>query len=375
MSATRPHFKAFDGVRALAIVPVLWHHSTPRLLPGVLGKGAVGVDLFFALSGFLITSLLLAERRERASLEPGPPIDLVRFHGRRFSRLLPLYVLVLTIHAVALVVAKPEAPQTAHYLAALPAHLTFTSNWFVNFDVPHPVTMAITWSLAVEMQFYVLLSLLFRFARPAWGIAAAVAGLALFDLAIEHRVLAADFPRSGVAFRILSSAALPLLLGTLLALLDGPTGTTSLRAAKRALAHPASPPLLLAGAGWCLAQLYTPYVALSLCLALFVGSVAKNDGGVLAPLLTWPPMVHLGRASYAVYLTHLGPLALVRTALPASRENPLLLFGLTLPIAWLVGEASRGLVEVPARDWLRRHLRATDSAVSKPRTGTHPRRG
>ena len=73
-----------DGLRCLAILPVLWHHATPRLLPGVLGKGAVGVDLFFALSGFLITTLLLRERRANGAIKLGA------FYVRRSLRIFPL---------------------------------------------------------------------------------------------------------------------------------------------------------------------------------------------------------------------------------------------------------------------------------------------
>jgi peptidoglycan/LPS O-acetylase OafA/YrhL len=57
------HFPSLDGLRFLSIAPVLWHHATLGPMEGVLGKGAVGVDLFFAISGFLITTLLLREQK------------------------------------------------------------------------------------------------------------------------------------------------------------------------------------------------------------------------------------------------------------------------------------------------------------------------
>lgn len=357
MSEGRRHFRAFDGVRALAILPVLWHHATPRLLPGVLGKGAVGVDLFFALSGFLITSLLLFEKRRRESTDPAaPPIDLPDFHHRRLSRLVPLYVVVLFVHALALTLSKPDAPQTAHYLRSLPAHLSFTSNWFVDFDVPHPVTMAVTWSLAVEMQFYALWSFALRWVRPRVALGGIVLGLGLLDFAFEHRLLGETLPRGSVAFRVLTSLSLPILLGALGALVDEWCLFSERRCAllRRVVGHPTVPLLCLAGAVVCLLQRYTPYIPLSLCLATFVWSAATNDGGLLAPLLTARPVAHLGRASYAIYLTHLGPLAAVRTLVPSTRENPMLLFALTLPLAWVLGEACRRVVEVPARDWLRK---------------------
>ena len=73
------HFPSLDGLRCLAILPVVWHHSTPRPLPGVLGRGPLGVDLFFAISGFLITTLLLREASTTGR------ISLSGFYARRRS--------------------------------------------------------------------------------------------------------------------------------------------------------------------------------------------------------------------------------------------------------------------------------------------------
>src|SRR5690348_12751541 len=88
----RPHYPSLDGLRCLAILPIVWHHSTTSDYEGVLGRGPLGVDLFFALSGFLITSLLLADER-----------GLVAFWVRRSLRIFPLYYAVLgafVVHAL-----------------------------------------------------------------------------------------------------------------------------------------------------------------------------------------------------------------------------------------------------------------------------------
>src|SRR5450432_1944217 len=90
--ATR-HFGALDGLRCLSIVPVVWHHCTPRPLPGLLGKGPAGVDLFFCISGFLITTLLLREKAVSGG------IRLKNFYARRALRILPLYYAVLLAYA------------------------------------------------------------------------------------------------------------------------------------------------------------------------------------------------------------------------------------------------------------------------------------
>jgi hypothetical protein len=87
------HLPGLDGLRCLAILPVIWHHATPHPLPGIWGKGAVGVDLFFALSGFLITTLLLRERRAwgrgailRGMADPGSALAAPRAAGPCHAR-------------------------------------------------------------------------------------------------------------------------------------------------------------------------------------------------------------------------------------------------------------------------------------------------
>ena len=67
----RARFPSFDGLRALAILPVVLHHSTSGPMPGILGRGPLGVDLFFALSGFLITNLLLREKETTGAVRLG----------------------------------------------------------------------------------------------------------------------------------------------------------------------------------------------------------------------------------------------------------------------------------------------------------------
>jgi peptidoglycan/LPS O-acetylase OafA/YrhL len=100
------YFPSLDGLRCLAIVPVVWHHSTPYPYAGLLGRGPLGVDLFFAISGFLITTLLLRERDQAAG------VSVRRFYVRRAARIFPLYYAVLGLTALrglALVARGPTA--------------------------------------------------------------------------------------------------------------------------------------------------------------------------------------------------------------------------------------------------------------------------
>src|SRR5688572_11294818 len=122
------YLPALDGLRALAIVAVVWHHSLPRAVPGWLGRGHAGVPLFFALSGFLITRLLCAEQHTTGNIALG------RFWMRRSLRILPLYYAVLGGFVLYLACVTPTEA-TRHFFASLPHYATYTSNWFVDFDV------------------------------------------------------------------------------------------------------------------------------------------------------------------------------------------------------------------------------------------------
>jgi len=116
------HFASLDGLRFLSIVPVVWHHSTPRPLEGILGRGPLGVDLFFAISGFLITTLMIREQSRTGRLAVG------RFYARPSLRIFPLYYVVLSLYVVRAMLFLPEGPARAHFLHSLPFYATYTSN-------------------------------------------------------------------------------------------------------------------------------------------------------------------------------------------------------------------------------------------------------
>ena len=156
--ANAPHIRyrpGLDGLRALAVAAVFLYHSRIDWLPG----GFLGVDLFFVLSGYLITSLLLVEWEARNR------IDLVRFWLRRARRLLPaLVVVVLGTLILAAIFARQDL---AHTRSDVLGSLLYFANWheiIANrsyFNVMgNPSLLQHTWSLAVEEQFYILWPLL-----------------------------------------------------------------------------------------------------------------------------------------------------------------------------------------------------------------------
>jgi peptidoglycan/LPS O-acetylase OafA/YrhL len=160
------YFQGFDGLRALAVALVIFHHvfyaeshgAAPAFWPAPLlllsAAGNVGVDLFFVLSGFLITGNLLREKGESLAFSS----YFSGFLVRRALRILPLYVLFLGVVAV---IGPPSAP-----LAALPQALAyappfFIQNWVYAFMPEESLTLSHdpalpTWSLAIEEQFYLL---------------------------------------------------------------------------------------------------------------------------------------------------------------------------------------------------------------------------
>jgi peptidoglycan/LPS O-acetylase OafA/YrhL len=141
-------FIELDGLRALAVFSVILFHCE---ISGLADAGFFGVDIFFAISGFIITAMLLKQHREDGKL------DFVNFYFRRLKRLMPP-VLVLIVVAY-LVTAKMSQEALAVMLRDLPAALFFWSNWWQILDHQDyfdttPRVLKHLWSLAVEEQFY-----------------------------------------------------------------------------------------------------------------------------------------------------------------------------------------------------------------------------
>ena len=328
-----------DGLRCLAILPVIWHHATPRLLPGVLGKGAVGVDLFFALSGFLITTLLLRERRKTGQ------IGLGAFYARRSLRIFPLYYLVLGFYALRALQTQAGSATARHFLHGWAYHATYTANWFLDYAVPYPVMFAFSWSLCVEEQFYWIWPGLVALLPQRWLLGALMGGAVVVDTLAEHGAFAAWLPAGSLGLRMLTSFATPIGCGSVVALLlDTPSGFAAMR---WLLGWRGSAPvLLLLSVGW-LTVPATPYLTLSLSLAALVGAVAFRPDNGLAWLLERAPLRKVGTLSYAAYLLHVTALGLVRRFLPQFQASALWVFALGLPLSLLFAQAAHLVIERP----------------------------
>jgi peptidoglycan/LPS O-acetylase OafA/YrhL len=178
-----------DGLRAIAILPVVFFHAGLGILPG----GYVGVDIFFVISGYLITLILLEDR------ESGR-ISIARFYERRVRRIVPALLVVVASRCAAAWIILPPDQMTAfaRTVVSLPifsSNILFwkQSDYFEATAQSAPLLH--TWSLAVEEQFYALFPLLIhaveRFGRSRWGLwfaAIAVISLGLKNLRATHSV-------------------------------------------------------------------------------------------------------------------------------------------------------------------------------------------
>lgn len=292
-----------DGLRAIAILLVIaFHYLEPihrtargwRLLALAPARmGWIGVDLFFVLSGFLIASILLANRDSSAFFST--------FYLRRFCRILPLYVpLVVVLFALhQLRSAEPQPP--------LYAFLTFTHNfWIASERTFGNGLLAVTWSLAVEEQFYLLLPALVRFNRSRRFFVIVLACTALAPL-LRLAFLAAGGADAFLPILVLLPTRLdPLMLGVAAAWLSS-RGITI----HRKVLWPA---WILSGCWIAMAALHRrppgPTLNLSmaalsnLVIATFCLATLLLALGGSFRFLRWRWLTYTGVISYGLYLFH-----------------------------------------------------------------------
>ncbi|MBF8170715.1 acyltransferase [Streptomyces olivaceus] len=379
----RRHIAPLDGLRGIAVLGVLFFHA------GHFDGGFLGVDLFFVLSGFLITGLLLEEARARDGR-----IDLVAFWGRRARRLLPALAVVL-VGTLLLVWALGPPNLLRHALDDGPWVAANLANWhFVAerigyWDSAQTRVFSHLWSIAVEEQFYAVWPLLLCLAargRAAGRRVAAVAGAGAALSLVLMIVLTAPADPTRV-YEGTDTRAFSLLLGALAA--TPPATRLMSRAGERAAGRWS---LLLAagiGAYWIMADgqdspslfrggLFLHALAAALLIALLVRAPRTPAGRLLAAA---PPR-RLGTISYSLYLWHWPVYLLLseeRLGLQGAGRTAVL-----LAASVALARLSKVLVEDPVRfraRWARGRtgaialvavfaaLAALWAAVPQPRTG------
>jgi peptidoglycan/LPS O-acetylase OafA/YrhL len=297
---------ALDGLRTIAVVLTSLVHVAPGVVPG----GFLGVDVFFVLSGFLITSILLQEVGETGRL------DLRRFYVRRARRLLPAVIALLVVFTAVVLLTSPTRRDIAVAAVVDIAVMTYTFNWTAPLGHLPPWQVDHLWSLSVEEQFYilwpiVLLVLVRRMSRRAImrltlaaAVASTVAQTAVYGA--THETL--------WAFLASPLHAQGILLGCFLGQVYVWRGADGVM---RWLAGHVWPSLaalvvlvvLAATSGVDDASTYFGGMALAvIASATLVAGVASRaafaeaDTGLLTRVLTSRVMVALGRRSYSIYL-------------------------------------------------------------------------
>lgn len=339
------------GLRALAVVPIVLFHAGVGALPG----GFVGVDIFFVISGFLITGLI------RRDLQQGH-FRLAQFYRRRVVRILPALAVMLcaTLMAGTLILLPQEQADLGHSAAAAAgfvSNLYFhqTTGYFAASAEATPLLH--TWSLAVEEQFYILypalLLAVWRW-RPA-AVAPVILGavLASFLLALG---LGAQHPTA--AFYLLPSRAWELGLGALVALGLVPRIPS---ATGRNLAALLGLGLILAALLWVHpGRLFPAPLAL---LPVFGAAllIAYGQGAVTERLLAARPMCWIGAISFSLYLWH-WPIIVFYRLHSGADLTPLETAGL-VAVSILCAGLSTLLVERPMLARFRDAGRGTDRRV------------
>jgi peptidoglycan/LPS O-acetylase OafA/YrhL len=324
-----------DGLRGVAVLLVIALHV------GLLAAGFIGVDIFFALSGFLITALLY-EEHDRAG-----KISLRRFYTRRVYRLLPALAALAVAFALVVLVLDPFGG-TWSLGRLMAATLLFVNNWVTALAPGHGHVLgplSPTWTLAEEVQFYLLWpaalwALLRVGARPRTVLLVVV-------VAIVALVCAGTAARDAVpnynAYTNPLGRASELLLGAAAAIawrerltpriLESPIAGWLLAAGLALLLVMAAPPI------W---SSYLPAAALG---GLLIVNLLGARGRPLDAALGWRPLRYTGRISYGIYLFHLPIYYLLWTYVPG--RSPFFYAPIVLAASVGAATASWRLIEAP----------------------------
>jgi len=355
-TSSNRYIHSVDGLRAVAVIAVLLYHLGIDWIPG----GFLGVDLFFVISGYVITGLILD------SIEKSGGLDLRAFYLSRIRRLVPALIAMVVLTTLYIGVYAPETVR--RFLNDLPFVFTGTMNWaLVNREqdyfevIGRPPLLQHTWSLAVEAQFYLAWPLVLLFVLRYFGkknisfVALAIAlasGIALFIYSVQI-----DIKESAVSHVYFGTDthSIGLFLGAALAVSWKPQNLTK-EITKRAqdfvdligvfgflgllsafLFINESPPTLY--------RIAFPLTALFGCATLI--SVI-HPASRFAPILSTRPALWIGERSYGIYLWHWIVFQLTRPSIDLVGDD-WALYSLRVLIVFALADISYRYIETPVR--------------------------
>ena len=337
---------AIDGLRALAVLSVFIFHLNHNWLPG----GFVGVDVFFVISGYLITSIIFKECKNGS-------FSLKKFYQRRIARICPAFftVALATLAGANLIYSPEDLAEAGANLAAATlsiANIQFMlrGNYFERSPDAQPFLHY--WSLSVEEQFYIffplLLLLLFKYARKRLVLVLGVLCVGSFMASVVMTRLEPVW-----AFYLLSNRAWELLAGCLLAVItDHARPATEGRWPSWLSA--ASFGLILLSFVLVREGIHFPgyWALLPVIGAVGVLMPAAENGGISEKWLATAPLVAMGRISYSLYLWHWPVFSLVDYKYYLASEPARL--ALKVGLSFLTAVLSFWFIEKPARLFLNR---------------------
>lgn len=330
-----------DGLRAVAVLAVVIYHAFPETLPG----GFVGVDVFFVISGFLITLIIVNEAQ-------GGGFSFLRFYDRRFRRIAPALLVVLTASlAYGYFTLLPEtflrlAEQvTASAFGAANIYYLMHSGYFDPSSETQP--MLHIWSLSVEEQFYLfwpaIIALCWKFSGRSTRAVTATALVVIFGASLTASIYFTKVDQS-LAFYLMPTRAWELALGALLVFAPALRGARALIAPLLGLAIVAASVSVFNSS-----MPFPGIIALLPCLgaALVIWPRRPEFSGPKA--LTARCSVFLGKISYSLYLWHWP--VLVFAGVKYEWDTPVAIRIALIIISALLAAATWWLVETPSRRW------------------------
>ena len=359
MAASRgiQYIPAIDGLRAVAVIAVMFYHLGFTWIPG----GFLGVDLFFVISGYVITRLLLD------SIEQSGGLDLRGFYIARARRLLPALVFMLVSTTIAIGIWAPDAIK--RLLIDTPFSLTGTMNWWLvarhqdYFEsIGRPPLLQHTWSLAVEAQFYLVWPLILYFILKQFGkkhiplaslTIAAASGITL--LLVSFSLDASNASKVSHVYFGTDTHSIGLFLGAALAVSWIPQNFTKTVSRKAQDFIDGVGFLGFIGilAAFLLIDENQPtlykiaFPLAGLCGAAIIMSVV-HPASRFAPVLQNPVFLWIGERSYAIYLWHWVIFQVTRPSVDLAGKE-WALYSLRILIVLALSDISLRYVELPIR--------------------------